>query len=353
IYYHQGKIYFAGDAYFPQFGVTDTNFSLLFLRGVVGSIDTSGTIIQTKIFEEDAYFPNGCSNVFVQKDNSIIICAIYGTHVIQPGYYESQEFILDNNFKTIKSIKSTEKDSVFSYARVINKSPTNEFTCFKKYQLMSQKGDIFSRTNYGYLIHYDENMKVKDSSAIDFFYPSNINNNNYNVYALANNPLNDSLVTFFGTSSQNSSNPYFYAVNVNRNGHAVDSIHIPRYPKLACELKYDVSTIFFNSFDTITITTDYHQRYNDPVTEVKELVKPDSILMIPYPNPAHKNLCFEYFNLIDKVGLFTMQGTQIEDLKQDGNCFVLPENFQEGIYYVKITMKNSTIHYSRVKLLRY
>jgi hypothetical protein len=74
--------------------------------------------------------------------------------------------------------------------------------------------------------------------------------------------------------------------------------------------------------------------------------------MVPFPNPTNNKFCFDHFDKIDKVILFTMEGSLVGDLIPECNCFLLQENFKEGIYFLKVIMKNSTVKYSRVELLR-
>ena len=258
---------------------------------------------------------------------------------------------MDVNLETQKTNSSIERDSMFSFIQMFAENGKNETFVYKNWQRTAQPGrNAFTRTGYGYLHKVDSNLKTIDSSAFDFFTPSNDKDSVYNIVHILPNPLVDSVLTFFGTSNQKSSSFYYFAVNVNSKGQAIDSLPIGKLPKLSCNIDYSNSEVFLSNFDTLVITTKFNQYYFDEPNAIKETLGKEQLKLIPFPNPASSKICFNDELKINQASLYSMQGNFISHLNKENSCFKTPVFFSDGFYLLKVSLENGEVYFCKLQL---
>ncbi|MBU3662543.1 MAG: hypothetical protein FGM41_05015 [Bacteroidetes bacterium] len=347
--YSNGKLYFTGDAFFPANGESDSTNSLMVLRGIVASIDTSGFSANIKVFEDELDFANAAYFHKMDNKNNKLLLSQYGRYFKgQKSHRVARELIMDLNLNVTSLKISSEKDSLYFYSHIFYQNKNGEYYCFKKLQQTSQPGDVYSRTGYGYLFKVDSNLNTLDSFAIDFFTPSNDKDSQYNVLWILQNPLIDTVLTFFGTSNQNSPNFYFFGVNVNSKGQAIDSFNISRFPDLSCSLDYSESSVFLGAFDTLVITTKFNQYFKNPANSVDKKFIEVFEKPILFPNPVNDKICFANANVYNEVmeaELTSTDGRILEKLNKTNDCFTFKPIYF-GPYILKATLKSQQIlHY--------
>ncbi len=346
--YFQGNLYLCGAAFFPLNGSADTTSSVFVSRGIIAKMDTVGDVKNLRIFENEKYYGNYNYNIYSDSNLGRLYCSQSGAFFKDSSYRVMKELTLDLNLDIIRSKANSEKDKIFSIPETFIKTINNDFFAIKVIQNTNQKGTIFSRTSIRYLYNFDSSLNVKDSFQINYFYPSNGNDSLLTIVFMAKNPLVDTIFTLFGVSNQNSSQSYYFALNINRKGEVIDSLKIENYPHSTCKIDYSESTIYLNSFDTIEIKTIYNQNFNEPYTNVKEPIIPNIPQLIPYPNPAREEVCFDLVEQITQVSLLDIQGVFVEDLIQVGKCFLISKNQISGIYILKVNIKDASPNYFKI-----
>jgi hypothetical protein len=257
---------------------------------------------------------------------------------------------MDLNLEIQKSNISNEKDSFFAVDQRFSENGKKEIFVYKKLQRTAQPGNFFTRTGYGYLYKVDSNLKAIDSSALDFFTPTNNKDSAFDVIWVLPNPLADTLLTFFGVSNQNSSSYYYYAANVNSKGQLVDSLVISNFPNLSCSLNYTNTDLFVSNFDTLVFTTKFNQNLKEPSTNIGKVSSKQVLNLIPFPNPANSKICFNDELNIRQASLFSIQGDFISHLNQENNCYKTPANCSIGMYLLKVSLENGEIYFFKIQL---
>ncbi len=352
IIFKTNYIYVAGYASFPLFGQFDTISNIAAARSVLLKIDTSGNLLHSKILEDEPYFANFTYDIFCNNKKNQIASWGQGRHADTiKNYRESRELIMNLDLEPITMNISNEKDSLFSFIQMFAENGKKEPYFYKSWQQTSQLGrNAFTRTGYGYLHKLDSNLKTIDSSTLDFFTPKNDKDSVYNIAHILPNPLVDTILTFFGKKKKKSSSFYYFAVNVNSKGQAIDSLPISNFPSRLCYLDYSNSEVLLSNFDSLVFTTKFDHYYNDPPTSVDELSLQQKPKLIPYPNPASNQICFNDDFKINKVDLFTMQGNFISQLNHENSCFKTPSNYSDGLYLLKVSLENGEEHFCKIYL---
>jgi hypothetical protein len=350
--FYNNHFYLTGIAFFPLFGALDTVSTTYASRGVILKIDTAGTLVNSKIVEDEPFFTNGAYGLLVKEKENKVLSWVQGRNADSTkNYRESRELIMDVNLETQKTNSSIERDSMFSFIQMFAENGKNETFVYKNWQRTAQPGrNAFTRTGYGYLHKVDSNLKTIDSSAFDFFTPSNDKDSVYNIVHILPNPLVDSVLTFFGTSNQKSSSFYYFAVNVNSKGQVIDSLPIGKLPKLSCNIDYSNSEVFLSNFDTLVITTKFNQYYFDEPNAIKETLGKEQLKLIPFPNPASSKICFNDELKINQASLYSMQGNFISHLNKENSCFKTPVFFSDGFYLLKVSLENGEVYFCKLQL---
>jgi len=337
IWIDEDLIYFGGRAYFP-FSKEQPYY--VWLRSLVGAIDTSGNLRYYKNYSNDTFYTSFFNHLTLNKKTKRILSGIEGErHDIKSR--ESQLILYDSSLNEIKRIVYSEKDSNYYYSYASISTDDGSFWVFQLMEHPYENPDLYKRTKYGYLYRFDNDLNLIDSFYIDFLKYEKPKDTWFNIFNLLINTQNTSSFLLFGRKKVKPGALYSFAANITNEGKLDTTIYPVSVSDPLCQYPVVSGTRFLNFSDTIVINTYYHRNYKNIPNGIIEVNCNEEKVTI-FPIPAQNEIRVQSAVPVISYSILSVSGQIIVD-----NENVLTEQviftgyLNDGNYLLKLNLQNN------------
>jgi hypothetical protein len=333
-----GIITIVGDAYFPN----NPGDNITWYRAVLALMDTSGNLIDKRIYREDKQYVSTIYDIDFNPVDSSYIGIISGMRrdtVIGKRYVEIHFVKWDNNLNIIKDILSSEIDSIFYKHTQLRIDTEGNAIVYLAIEYPYEHADYQQRRNIGYFVKYDKDLNFIDSVKIDYLTYKSFADSTYDVFNMNAHPQDPSVTIVSGRRRFGPfGNYHSMAFKINRNLH-IDTVTYPILPNdTLCNTTLSGDIVRQITYtDTLIFITRIYKNYNN-WNSVNEQVSPVQITLSP--NPATTQVHITTPIKIESYTINNTSGTQLQSgvLENDNNIDI--SQLPQGLYFLQVQLEN-------------
>jgi hypothetical protein len=333
-----GVITIVGDSYFPN----QPGDNITWYRAVLALMDTSGNLIDKRIYREDTQYVSTIYDIDFNPVDSSYIGIMSGMRrdtVIGKRHVEIHFVKWDNSLNIVKDILSSETDSIFYKHTQLRIDPEGNAIVYLAIEYPYEHVDYQQRRNIGYFVKYDKDLNFIDSVKIDYLTYKSFADSTYDVFSMNAHPQDPSVTIVSGRRRFGPFDNYHsMAFKINSNLQ-IDTVTYPVLPNdTLCNTTLSGDIVRQITYtDTLIFITRVHKNYNN-WNSVNEQVAPPQITLSP--NPATTQVHITSPVKIESYTLNNTSGTQVQSgvLEHDNNIDIT--QLPQGIYFLQLQLEN-------------
>ncbi len=333
-----GIITIAGDAYFPN----QPGDNIVWYRAVIALMDTSGNLMQKKVYREDTLYVSNVYDIDFNPQDSGYIGIMNGLRrdTIQSKWFLEIHLIKwDKDLNIIKDMASSEMDSILYKHSRLRIDPDGNAIAHMAIEYPYEHADYQQRRNIGYFVKYDKDLNFIDSVKIDYLTYKSFADSTYDIFNMNAHPQDPSVTIVSGRRRFGPFANYHnmvFKINSNLQIDTVTYSVLPNDTLCNTTLSGDIVRQLTYT-DTLIFITRIHKNFNN-WNSVNEQLAPAKITLSP--NPATTQVHITSPVKLESYTINNTSGTQVQSgvLENDNNIDI--SQLPQGLYFLQLQLEN-------------
>jgi hypothetical protein len=315
---------------------------LAWYRGVLALMDTSGNLIQKRVYRVDTLYVSHIVEIDYNPQDSGYVGVMRGMRRDTSKSKWFEEFHLmkwDKDLNVIKDMPSNESDSILYKHTQLRIDPDGNVIAYKAIEYPYEHPDYQQRRNIGYFMKYDKDLNFIDSVKIDYLTYKSFADSTYDIFNMHAHPQDPTVTIVSGRRRFGPFGNYHNMVFKINSNLQIDTVTYPVLPNdTLCNTTLIGDIVRQLTYtDTLIFITRIHKNYNN-WNGVEEQIAPTQITLSP--NPSTTQVHIESPIKTERYTLTNTSGTSVQSGVLDASHSIDVSLLPPGLYFLQLHLAN-------------